>query len=261
VNQNKTFFSESSNKVLQVYDLNRIEYKKAYELQKSLQKARMDEEIPDTLLVLEHDPVFTLGKRGKQEDILASPASLEKYNIQTIVSDRGGQVTYHGPGQLVVYCIFNLYQQARELRKFVKTLEQAVINLLKDLFNISAEANERDLGVWIDNRKIAALGITVNRHVTRHGLALNIDPNMNHFNLIVPCGIHDKQVTSVVNELLTKNTGGDDHITADPQVVDFLRLSTNEQIQFIKSELVKYLAREFGFSSVSWKSDSLSTVS
>ncbi len=174
-----------------------VPYEEALELQKELRRRRIDEEIPDTLLLLEHPPVVTLGKRGKNNDLLLSPELFHKRGVDVAEIDRGGQVTYHGPGQLVGYIIANLYHHQRKLKLFVNRLEESVILYLKRAHDIDSGLSDEHVGVWTGDEKIAALGISISRGVTMHGFALNINCDLTPFSWIVPCGILDRGVTSV----------------------------------------------------------------
>ena len=135
----------------------------------------MTEKIPDTLLLLEHPPVVTLGKRGRSRDLLLSRELFTSRGVEIAEIDRGGQVTYHGPGQLVGYIIANLYHHQRKLKLFVRRLEESVILYLRRFHGIEAGVSEEHVGVWTGNEKIAALGISISRGVTMHGFALNIN--------------------------------------------------------------------------------------
>jgi len=175
-----------------------IDYEEMLQIQNRLAEARMREELSDVLLLLQHFPVITMGKSGKEENILA-PHALNEKEIKVIFTDRGGDVTYHGPGQLVIYPILNLGIRGLNLQEYVWKLEEMTIRLLFH-FGISAGRMEGLRGVWVENEKIAALGIHLARRITRHGLALNVNTNLNHFELINPCGT-GKKATSMARIL------------------------------------------------------------
>ena len=156
--------------------------------------------LPHLLLLLEHPHIYTLGKRGSLSDILASPKELTRLGIEVHHSDRGGEVTYHGPGQLVGYAIVNLRHWGGGALKYVRALEEALISTLSD-FSISGTREGKGAGVWIGNAKIAAIGVKVNRAVTMHGFALNVNPDLSYFDLIVPCGVPNGSVTSMASEM------------------------------------------------------------
>lgn len=177
-----------------------IEYLQAWRLQQNLAHLRAAGAIPDVLLLLEHPPVITLGRGWRPEHLRVSKDFLEREGIAVHLVDRGGDVTYHGPGQLVGYPIVDLRERGRDVHAYLRDLEEAVIRALAGL-GIGARRFPPYTGVWVDLRKIAAIGIRVSRWVATHGFALNVAPSMEHFGYIVPCGIHDYGVTSVSREL------------------------------------------------------------
>ncbi len=174
-----------------------VDYGEALKLQKDLMVKRQNEEINDTLILLEHPPVITKGKRTEDHHIILSDEILKKQGIGLYEIDRGGEATYHGPGQLVGYLIFNLYSKQRELKKFIANVEEIFINLLKDEYGIISDRDLKHRGVWVGNEKITAIGISIHKAVTMHGFAFNINTNLDHFNWIIPCGITDRGVTSI----------------------------------------------------------------
>ncbi len=192
--------------------LGRIEYAACADLQVKLTAERLHGDIPDTLLLLEHPPTITLGRRAHADNILAESAFLIRDGIAVVQSDRGGDVTYHGPGQLVGYPIINLNEppHAADLHVYLRNLEEVLIRTLAH-FEIGAGRFAPHTGVWIDldkdaPLKIAAIGIKVSRWITSHGFALNVCPSMNHFETIVPCGIREYGVTSIEQYLHAKIT-------------------------------------------------------
>lgn len=210
-------------------DLGLVAYAEALGVQERLHGLRRDEAIFDTLLFLEHPPVVTLGKRGVDGDLLLPPDELRRRGYDLHRVDRGGQATYHGPGQLVVYFIVNLYQAQRELRLFVETLEESLIDYLGSACGLSARIVPEHPGVWVGDEKVAALGITVRHRVTMHGLALNVDCDLDRFSAIVPCGIRDKGVASIAS------LAGRAPAMADA-----------------KTGLAAVLARHFGYAGARW---------
>ncbi len=184
----------------EVVRLGLIGYNDAWRLQQDLahQRARMT--IPDQLLLLEHPHVFTLGRRGRTENVLSSDEEIAAAGAELIHSDRGGDVTYHGPGQLVAYPIVYLDPRARDVPAYVRRLEEAVIRTLAD-FGIAAARESEFPGVWVGEEKICAVGVKIGEWVTMHGLALNVDTDMSFFGHIVPCGIVGKGVTSMARLL------------------------------------------------------------
>jgi lipoate-protein ligase B len=177
-----------------VFRLGTLEYEKALRLQNRLAEARKQGGISDVLLLLQHPPVVTMGKSGKVQNILR-PQSLEGRKIKVIFTDRGGDVTYHGPGQLVVYPILDLRQHGLGVPGYVWNLEEMTIRFLAR-WGISAERVEKMRGVWAGNEKIASLGVHLSRWISKHGLALNVNTDLDPFKLINPCGT-GRQVTSM----------------------------------------------------------------
>ena len=178
-----------------VRELGRIGYGPALELQQQLIAARKLGTIPDHLLLLEHPHVITLGRNGHLENLLASEQVMERAGISFFPTDRGGDVTYHGPGQLVAYPIMDLREWKRDVGAFVRAIEQTIIDTLAD-FGIVAGRIPKLTGVWVGDRKIAAIGVHLSRWVTSHGLALNVNTDLSYFQYIVPCGL-TKPVTSM----------------------------------------------------------------
>jgi lipoyl(octanoyl) transferase len=180
-----------------ILEIERISYEEAFELQRRLVAARLKNQIEDTFILLEHDPVFTANREETFQNILAPSEQLAQEGIEVCRTDRGGNVTYHGPGQIVGYSIMDLKEQGRDLHQYIRNMEQVLIDTLAE-YSIKADRDTKHPGVWVKNEKIAAIGIAVkNGWITMHGFALNVDPNMDHFRMIVPCGITDKGVTSM----------------------------------------------------------------
>ncbi len=180
--------------------LDTIEYRESCVLQESLLVHRQRGEIADTLLLLEHPPTITAGKFSRVENIKASRADLEREGISLYSSDRGGDVTYHGPGQLVGYPIMNIRERGVSLRQYVFNLEETIIRTLAD-FQVDGVRDSTHPGVWVKGKSIAAIGLRVRRWVTMHGFAFNVCPCLTHFSFINPCGNPDGQVTSVSRQL------------------------------------------------------------
>ena len=171
-----------------VRELGRIPYGQALELQQELAAARKQGSVPDHLLLLEHPHVITLGRNGHMENLLASDEILTRAGISFYPTDRGGDVTYHGPGQLVGYPILDLREWKRDVGAYVRGIEQCIIDTLAE-YGISAGRIPKLTGVWVGERKIAAIGIHISRWVTSHGFALNVDTDLSYFQYIVPCGL------------------------------------------------------------------------
>ena len=169
-------------------ELGRMDYGQALEWQRRLVAARQRGEIPDQLLLLEHPHVITLGRNGQLRNLLASDEVLDRAGIAFYPTDRGGDVTYHGPGQLVGYPIVDLREWKRDVGAYVRAIEQTIIDTLAD-YGIAAGRIPKLTGVWVGERKIAAIGVHISRWVTSHGFALNVNTDLSYFEYIVPCGL------------------------------------------------------------------------
>ena len=227
------------NKKVNCEDLGLIDYQSAWNYQELLFQSiiskklanrdlppQQQEYINNYLLICEHPHVFTLGKSGKEEHLLSSLDILESKNATFIKINRGGDITYHGPGQVIVYPIIDLENFFTDIHKYLRFLEEAVINTLAE-FKIIGERLEGMTGVWLDvgsksPRKICAMGVRSSRWVVMHGLALNVNTNLSFFEDIVPCGIQDKAVTSIEKEL-----------------------GSIQDIEFLKSRLIWHIANVF----------------
>ena len=178
-----------------------VDYLAAWDLQKELVRRRARGEIPDLLLLLEHPHVYTIGRRGSRSDVLTSPEELERLGIPVYEVDRGGEVTYHGPGQLVGYPILGL--RGLGPLRYVRALESALIDALQE-YGLPAYAVPGRTGVWVgeqgEERKVASIGLRVSRGVASHGFALNVSTDLRYFEGIVPCGVDDRQTTSMERE-------------------------------------------------------------
>lgn len=202
---------------LNIVKLGRIEYDEAFKIQQEIVKLRQEKAINDTLLLLEHLPVITVGRSGDNDNIIAPQEFLMENNVNIHYVNRGGDVTYHGLGQIVGYPIIDLANHGKDLKLYVSKLEEVIIKLLKEEFNIHAYTKDmKYTGVWVDDNKITAIGVLIKRWVTMHGFAFNVNTNLDHFKWIIPCGIQDKGVTSlktllgkeldlnIMNELIIK---------------------------------------------------------
>ncbi|MDD2533303.1 MAG: lipoyl(octanoyl) transferase LipB [Eubacteriales bacterium] len=186
---------------LAVYDLGRMPYGEALVIQRQLLQLRQKDWIGDTLLIVEHPPVLTLGTRGDYANIYLPTAQLADSGIEIFEVERGGDVTYHGPGQIVGYPIVKLAQFTGGIRSFITAMATAIIDLLRADYNLVAEQRfDKYSGVWISETKIVAIGVAVKSGVTMHGFAFNVNTNLKHFDWINPCGL-SKGVTSVEHEL------------------------------------------------------------
>ena len=188
-----------------VQNIGRKSYKAVWDLQKEMQQQRIKGDIEDTLILVEHDPVYTLGKNANEDHLLQSrDQSVDIFNIE-----RGGDITFHGPGQLVGYPILDLSNYKKSVSWYMRTLEQVLIDTLIE-FKIIAQRNDGLTGVWVGDEKIAALGVRISRWVTMHGFALNVNPNLSFYDGIIPCGIFDHGVTSM--EQLLGETQNNDNV-------------------------------------------------
>jgi lipoyl(octanoyl) transferase len=207
------------NRIIYLQDIGLTDYQEAFELQtglfENLKQIKIDNKhnsvqktTDNYFLFTEHPHVYTLGKSGKKEHLLLSDDEMLDKKVQFIPTNRGGDITYHGPGQIVGYPIIDLDNFGLEIMSYMRKLEAVIIKVLAD-YQIKGERSEGDTGVWLDvgkknARKICAMGVKTSRWVTMHGFALNIDVDLDYFNHIIPCGIKNKGVTSLQNELQTK---------------------------------------------------------
>src|SRR4030095_15917293 len=171
-------------------------FNEAWSLQKTLHEHKQNNITEDFILTTEHYPVYTLGKSGDKNHLLLNEDELNLKKISYYEIDRGGDITYHGPGQLVVYPIFDLNNYYKDIHRFLRELEEAVIKTLAE-FNIESHREEGLTGVWVRDEKICAIGIKVSRWITMHGLAFNINNDLSYFDKIIPCGIFHKGITSL----------------------------------------------------------------
>lgn len=228
-----------SNRILHLINLGIEPYKKIWDFQYYLQSLRLEGKIPDVLILLEHSPVFTLGKVAKQEHLLINPQKLIEEKIDLFEIDRGGDITFHGPGQIVGYPIIKLDDLYQDLHRYLRELEEVIILTLKE-YGIEGYRIPGLTGVWVNDEKICAMGIKVTRWVTMHGFAFNINTDLSYFHKIIPCGIKDKGVTSLqkiynhkieieeVKEIIIRNFGKIfqyDHIESFFSIEEFLSYS------------------------------------
>lgn len=196
-----------------IKQLGLMKYQDAWDEQERIFQAIIQSKIqtgsysgPNYILCVEHPPVYTIGRKGDENHLLVKEEFLLQKNIDFIRNNRGGDITFHGPGQLVIYPILDLDQFFTDLKKYMRLLEEVVIRVLKE-YNIIAERSEGETGVWLEvknpnsTRKICALGVRTSRWVSMHGLALNVNVDLQYFKHIIPCGISNKQVTSMEKEL------------------------------------------------------------
>lgn len=181
---------------LDIYELGTVPYEKALEYQESLLARRIAEKIPDSLILLEHPPTITTGRKGNTGNLLVREEYLEKHGVSFIHASRGGDITFHGPGQIVGYPILNLKNHEMDIRKHLRSIEEVIIRTLGD-FEIEGRRIDGVTGVWVKRSKIASIGIAIRKWVTYHGFALNVSTNLDYFELILSCGITDVRITSI----------------------------------------------------------------
>ncbi len=183
-----------------VSDLKTMDYEACLKLQHAVHGARVEGLLPDTLLLVEHPHVLTFGRRAHEENVLVPESTLRQQGVTCVHIERGGDVTYHGPGQLVAYPIFALGKSGMGVLDFVERLEAIMIQILKD-YGIRGERNERNRGIWVGNKKIGFVGIAVQKGISFHGLALNVSPDLGFFQMIHPCGLKGVHITSMADLL------------------------------------------------------------
>lgn len=181
-------------------DLSTSDYSFAWDLQKTLHRERVARNIPDTILFTEHPHTYTIGKSGGEDHLLASDDELKKNNVSVFRIDRGGDITYHGPGQLVCYPIFDLNDHYLDVHRYLRDLEEVVIRTLR-VYVIEGHREPDYTGVWVGSEKICAIGVKVSKWVTMHGFAFNVNTDLSYFGRIIPCGIFHKGVTSLSNQI------------------------------------------------------------
>ncbi|MFZ5752723.1 MAG: lipoyl(octanoyl) transferase LipB [Bacillota bacterium] len=221
--------------------LGKMDYKEALSIQEHLLKLRQQDLIEDTLLLLEHPPVLTMGVRGSRSNIIIPEEVLKAQGVNIYQVNRGGDVTYHGPGQIVGYPILDLNKHGRDIPDFFRKIEETFIQLLKEEYGITAGRNSKYPGVWVGEEKITAIGCAVKRWVTMHGFAFNVNTQLEHFRWINPCGITDRGVTS-----LQKILGYPEELQkVNEQVVRYFCKIFNVQPEIIdKQKLYQITGRE-----------------
>jgi len=214
-------------------DLGRVRYGLALKLQRHLHRLRRDGRIRDTVLALEHDPVITIGRGGTEAHILAPPETLASFGVEIVAIERGGDVTYHGPGQLVLYPILDLRGRGKDLHRYVADLEEIMIRIARSL-GVEAERRRGFPGVWHERGKLGAVGIHVRDWVTMHGLALNVDLDPDGFQWIIPCGIAGAKAVSIADTLDRPVSMGEAWVAARAAVSDVL----GEEIRPASEEVI-----------------------
>ena len=211
------------NKDFTYCNLGMIDYQSAWDLQHRLYDLRLKNQIKDTLLLLEHPNTYTLGKAANKENLVATDEFLLQNEFSIYNIDRGGDVTYHGPGQIVGYIIMDLSEWEKDSHKYLRTIEDMVINVCGD-YGIEAGRVPKYTGVWVNDGKICAIGVKISRWISMHGFALNVNTNLDLFGGIIPCGIADKKVTSIEKEI-----------------------DRNIDLERVKRKIVKHFSSEFGY--------------
>lgn len=187
-------------KKLNYIDLGKIDYHDAWMLQKKYFEKRRNNFVQDTLFLLEHPHTFTLGKIADKNNLIWSKEELNEKHVKVFEIDRGGDITYHGPGQIVGYPILDLNLWKRDTHEYLRALEDVIIKVCLE-YGIKTQRKKQYTGVWIEDRKICAIGIKISRWITMHGFAFNVNTDLSMFDGIVPCGIKDKEVTSLKKEM------------------------------------------------------------
>ncbi|XP_031121677.1 octanoyltransferase LIP2, mitochondrial [Ipomoea triloba] len=218
-------------RILEVWKLGTVNYLEALKLQEKLTADRKSLKITDTLLSLQHPPTYTLGKRRTDHNLLVPESELEAMGAELHYTQRGGDITFHGPHQAILYPIISLRDIGLGARKYVENLELTMIELASK-YGVKAQAGRTgETGVWVGERKIGAIGVRISSGITSHGLAFNINPDLSYFKNIVPCGIADKEVTSLKREATVELPGED----------------------VIQEELISCFIRLFGYNDIVWK--------
>ncbi len=192
--------NQYTSKILNYCNLGFIDYKEAWDLQHDVFAKRVDNNINDTFFMLEHPNTYTLGKVANKENLIGSEEYLKSKGISVYEIDRGGDITYHGPGQIVGYPIIDLKNWKQDTHLYLRNLEEIIIQVCND-YGLNAGRKKEYTGVWIEDRKICAIGVKISRWVTMHGFAFNVNTDLNLFDGIIPCGIKGKEVTSLAKEL------------------------------------------------------------
>lgn len=225
---------------MSVVNLGVTRYKAIWDLQRAIFDLRVANKIQDVLLLNQHHHVYTLGKGSDENHLLATSQELKAKNIEIFEIDRGGDITYHGPGQLVGYPILDLNNYYLDIHRYLRDLEEVIIRTLAE-YGIHATKDEQFTGVWVGNDKIAAIGVKVSRWITMHGFALNVNTDLSYFDRIIPCGIFHKGVTSMERLLQSKlniNDVSQTLVRNFSEVFD-LRFEEINQIEFL-SEMNKF---------------------
>jgi lipoate-protein ligase B len=221
-----------------VIDLHMMDYKRALDLQIQALNAKIDKSlVEDQIFFVQHRPVFTLGKRGGQENLMVSKDFLDSKGIDIVQTDRGGNITYHGPGQAVMYPIVDLEKNKIGVKDFVHGLEEIMIQTAKE-FDIHADRNKKNHGVWVKNSKIGSVGLSIKKGISFHGIAMNINPDLEPFSWINPCGLTDISMTSIEREMETIRSDNDAIYEKFPYKIS---------METIKQTFIKHFASVFNY--------------
>jgi lipoyl(octanoyl) transferase len=226
-------------------NLGQTDFKEIWDIQKKILNFKKKNKYPDILLTTEHNNVYTLGKSGDKDHLLLNDEELKDKQISFYEIDRGGDLTYHGPGQLVCYPVFDLHNYYLDTHRYLRDLEEVIILTLKE-YGIDSGRDEQYTGVWIGDKKICAIGIKISGWITMHGLAFNINNNLNYFDNIIPCGIFHKGVTSLANVL---NEPVDMNTVSEKVVNNFGKVFNTDKI---KSLNIIKLLKEINSAPVSY---------
>lgn len=223
---------------LEVWKMGIVKYSNALKLQEELVKKRQMGIIADTLLCLQHPPTYTLGKRKTDYNLLVSQTDLENMGAELHYTERGGDVTFHGPHQAILYPIISLRESGLGARRYVENLEDTMIKLAS-VYGIQAQRGMKgETGVWVSNRKIGAIGVRISSGITSHGLAFNIDPDLTFFSHIVPCGIPDKEVTSLRKE--SQMTLPEENVITDSLVDCFIDVFGIQDVTYKETNFLSW---------------------
>ena len=217
---------------LNFLNLGQRDYKEVLELQEQLFYKRINNEISDTFILVEHNPVLTLGRSANRDNIVVSDRVLNDEGIEVVNIGRGGDVTYHGPGQIVGYPIINIKDKNMGVKDFVYNIEEVIISTCKK-YELDAYRDDINNGVWVNNKKITAVGFKVKKWVTMHGFAFNINTNLDHFKYIIPCGIVGRDATSLKEEL---NNDFDIEVVKKDVLDSFSKIFGYEEVISLKGE-------------------------
>ncbi len=231
--------------VCNVLRLGRVDYGRALDFQKQCFDQRKYNLIEDVLLLVEHPPTYTIGRRGNGENLLISPNELEKLGIGLYWIRRGGDVTYHGPGQIVGYPILDLKMFKRDINLYLRQLEDVLLLTLND-FGIVGSRKVGFTGVWVNEEKIGSIGVSLNNWITMHGFALNVNTDLSYFDKIVPCGIKGKSVTSI-ERLLSKTL--ELAVVEDSIILNFCKVFNVEAVPGGDKMAVKVIGNDLGLTS------------